>query len=241
MTINTARLRALAEAATPGPWEADGNEVSQHWSRPEPWKTVASSEVACMSYCYGGSGRGIEDEADAAYIAAADPSTMLALLDEIESLRDQVDSMQMANDMLRATHRTDNQYLLDEIERYRDALEAAERERDNWKLSAEEAERAEKRWERRVRIAEQERDQYAAVVEKAEDFVTRHYLDTTFGDEVLPILAAPADALREHDARVWDEGFEAGWAEKGDLGAFVNDVWDAKTPNPYREGQEDAS
>ena len=31
-----------------------------------------------------------------------------------------------------------------------DALEAAERERDNWKLSAEEAERAEKRWRSRA-------------------------------------------------------------------------------------------
>lgn len=33
----------------------------------------------------------------------------------------------------------------------------------------------------------------------------------------------------------WDEGFSAGWAEHADSGPFVNDVWDAKTPNPYRE------
>lgn len=34
--------------------------------------------------------------------------------------------------------------------RLADALEAAERERDNWKMSAEEAERAEKRWKDRA-------------------------------------------------------------------------------------------
>lgn len=114
-SIDLDGLRALAEKATPGPWEADGNEVSQHWSRPEPWKTVASSEVACMSYCYGGSGRGIENEADAEFIAAANPSTVLALVDRAESA------------------------------------------------------------ERRI--------------EKAEDFITRHYLDTQMGERVLAILA----------------------------------------------------
>ena len=84
-SIDLDGLRALAEKATPGPWEADGNEVSQHWSRPEPWKTVASSEVACMSYCYGGSGRGIENEADAEFIAAANPSTVLALVARVRA------------------------------------------------------------------------------------------------------------------------------------------------------------
>ena len=35
-------------------------------------------------------------------------------------------------------------------------------------------------------------------------------------------------------AEAWDEGFSAGWAEAKDPGAFVNDIWDAQTPNPYR-------
>lgn len=83
-----AELRAVAEAATPGPWEADGQEVTQHWSRPEPWTTIASSEVVCMSYCYGGSARGIERDEDADHIAAFDPPTVLALLSEIAELRD---------------------------------------------------------------------------------------------------------------------------------------------------------
>lgn len=36
----------------------------------------------------------------------------------------------------------------------------------------------------------------------------------------------------------WDTGFSAGWAEAKDPGAFVNDVWDAETPNPYRRRPE---
>ncbi|QIK82416.1 hypothetical protein [Sanguibacter sp. HDW7] len=66
-----ADIEQRADAATEGPWEADGSEVSQHWSLPEPWLTVASNEVSCMSYCYGGSARGIEQDEDAEFIAHA--------------------------------------------------------------------------------------------------------------------------------------------------------------------------
>lgn len=41
--------------------------------------------------------------------------------------------------------------------------------------------------------------------------------------------------VREAKREAWAEGFRAGWAEAEDPGAFVNDVWDAKTTNPYRE------
>lgn len=67
-----ARIRKRADAATPGPWETDGTgEVSQHWSRPEPWETVVGTGVSCMSYCYGGSAKGAERVEDAKFIAAA--------------------------------------------------------------------------------------------------------------------------------------------------------------------------
>lgn len=67
-----ARIRAQADAATPGPWETDGTgEVSQHWSRPEPWETVVGTGVSCMSYCYGGSAKGAERAEDAKFIAAS--------------------------------------------------------------------------------------------------------------------------------------------------------------------------
>ena len=63
--------RALADQATEGPWEADGHEITQHWSRPEPWQTIVGAEVACMAYCYGGSAEGVESDKDAAFIADA--------------------------------------------------------------------------------------------------------------------------------------------------------------------------
>lgn len=33
----------------------------------------------------------------------------------------------------------------------------------------------------------------------------------------------------------WQTGFESGWAEAKDPGVFVNNAWDAKTPNPYAD------
>ena len=77
--------RELLNAATKGPWEADGSEITQHWSLPGPWETVASSEVVCGSYCYGGVGRGIEHATDAALIADARTSLPRAL-DALEAV-----------------------------------------------------------------------------------------------------------------------------------------------------------
>lgn len=80
------RIRKQADAATPGPWEADGTgEVSQHWSRPEPWETVVGTGVTCMSYCYGGSAKGVERDEDAEFIAAS-RTTVPALLDALEKV-----------------------------------------------------------------------------------------------------------------------------------------------------------
>ena len=62
---------ALANQATQGPWEADGCEVTQHWSRPEPWQTIVDTEVSCMDFCYGGSAKGVERDEDAEFIADA--------------------------------------------------------------------------------------------------------------------------------------------------------------------------
>ncbi len=51
------------------------------------------------------------------------------------------------------------------------------------------------------------------------------------------VVSLAADRDRAAKKAAWFEGFEAGWAECSDPGAFVNDVWDAKTPNPYRESE----
>lgn len=42
------------------------------------------------------------------------------------------------------------------------------------------------------------------------------------------------EELRRAKSDAWHEGFEAGWEEHENPGPFVNDIWDAKTPNPYR-------
>ena len=64
--------RRIINAATPGPWENEGwGEISQHWSRPEPWKPVVSKEVLCGTYCMGGSADGVIETADADFIVHA--------------------------------------------------------------------------------------------------------------------------------------------------------------------------
>ncbi len=78
--IDRKALREKAEAATPGPWKADG---WQHESYDGNYFVrgdgVATEEVA---HCEG-SGR---YEENAAYIAAASPDVVLALLDQLAAL-----------------------------------------------------------------------------------------------------------------------------------------------------------
>lgn len=72
MTVDTTKLRELAQKATPGPWEQINHIVFTETGDLE-W-VVANAR----------SGNSI---IDAEYIAAANPATVLALLDEIDRLR----------------------------------------------------------------------------------------------------------------------------------------------------------
>lgn len=85
--LNLDAIQARLDAATPGPWVADGTEISQHWSRPEPWEPVATNDIACMAYCYGGQARGIENSYDAEFIAHAreDVELLVARVRELEA------------------------------------------------------------------------------------------------------------------------------------------------------------
>ena len=109
-------LRRLAENATPGPWQAYGFTVTQHWTRPEPWLTIAGDDVSCGGYCYGGTARGIEELADADFIAAANPAAVLGLLGDTDALRAELAHMTEARDNARA-----------EVERLTGQIEAAKR------------------------------------------------------------------------------------------------------------------
>lgn len=85
-------IRERLDKATPGPWEADGSSIAQHWSRPGPWEEVVSTEVDCMAYCYGGSAQGVIHESDADLIAnaPADLAWCIEYIDELERvLRDE--------------------------------------------------------------------------------------------------------------------------------------------------------
>lgn len=72
MTIDTKRLRELAEAATPGPW------VAEDYNEGEVY-TVDPFKLVCKVW------RHPQDQV-AAFIAAANPQTVIALLDEVERL-----------------------------------------------------------------------------------------------------------------------------------------------------------
>lgn len=60
-----ARLEQQRDASTPGPWEAVGGTID---GGPYSSCEVVTSDVDCMSYCYGGTGRGIQNRADGALI-----------------------------------------------------------------------------------------------------------------------------------------------------------------------------
>lgn len=75
MTIDTKRLRELAEKATPGPWRSNPRTAKVYY-------LASGGDSADLSYILS------ENEAsDAEFIAATDPQTVLALLDEIDRLR----------------------------------------------------------------------------------------------------------------------------------------------------------
>jgi len=78
------QLRALALAATKGPWTMDIGE--EGCAFPNQWPTIQSDdrEVIGTEGFYGDLE---EDKANAAFVAAANPAAILALLDELAELR----------------------------------------------------------------------------------------------------------------------------------------------------------
>lgn len=90
-------IEQRANAATEGPWENyGGGEINQHFSLPEPWATVVSTDVACMAYCYGGSAAGVERDEDAEFIAHA--------RDDVPALLAEVRRLRSADERVRALH-----------------------------------------------------------------------------------------------------------------------------------------
>lgn len=80
MNDSTLRLKKLAEAATPGPWEHE-EKCSLHDA-----PTVRANGFYVASCCTSEDGEGIKD---AAFIAAANPEVVLGLIARIEELEKQ--------------------------------------------------------------------------------------------------------------------------------------------------------
>lgn len=79
--MNTQSLRSLAEKATPGPWVAGlstgSNVNTQHVSE-------AKDDVGTIAdFC---NYTDAQDKANARYVAACDPQTILSILDRLEQL-----------------------------------------------------------------------------------------------------------------------------------------------------------
>lgn len=119
MTIDTARLRALAEAATPGPWEADDHGF---WR----WTDEAARQgeyVLCAEYEYDTGVTMQCSDADAAYIAAASPDAILRLLDERDALAVDARRYRFIRDADRSGH-LDHElrlYAMETLDEYVDA------------------------------------------------------------------------------------------------------------------------
>lgn len=76
MTIDTTQLRELAQKASPGPWYTSAPSEHAVWY-----------DIKDGRYLIADTSSGFTDDGNAEYIAAANPATVLALLDELDRLR----------------------------------------------------------------------------------------------------------------------------------------------------------
>ncbi|EAS9331644.1 ead/Ea22-like family protein [Salmonella enterica] len=114
--IDKRALREVAERATQGPWEMEQENI---------WFTDEDGYTKHLAYVE--QGDDVDDKQDhynTAYIAAANPATMLALLDENIQLQREKDAIEAVALALR-----------DDMRQARERLAAAEQERENWRIS----------------------------------------------------------------------------------------------------------
>jgi Ead/Ea22-like protein len=84
--MNT-ELRKLAEAATPGPWQV----INGHYPGFREIEGPSFRVSIVMSATNLTFSDGTQRETDAAFIAAANPQTILELLDKIDQLQAEID------------------------------------------------------------------------------------------------------------------------------------------------------
>ncbi len=74
--IDTTQLRELAQKASPGPWYTSAPSEHAVWY-----------DIKDGRYLIADTSSGFTDDGNAEYIAAANPATVLALLNELDRLR----------------------------------------------------------------------------------------------------------------------------------------------------------
>ena len=74
--IDTNELRKLCTSATPGPWYISAPSEQAVWY-----------DIKDRRYLIADTSNGFTDDGNAEYIAAVNPATVLALLDELDRLR----------------------------------------------------------------------------------------------------------------------------------------------------------
>lgn len=121
--IDKQTLRQLADRAIPGPWEEENGEV---------WIMRNGTANSILTGVCGDDTSGQQDSDNARFIAAANPETVLALLDELEAAEKQIaelkSGIKSAND--RYENRTPTQWAYDQaclaIEKHRTRADDAE-------------------------------------------------------------------------------------------------------------------
>ena len=90
MTIDINKLRRLAQAATPGPWYVTGKLTRYVEARIDG---ELIQEVAACGPTKADGGYGLQQEANASLIAAANPATISELLDRLEAAEKERDAL----------------------------------------------------------------------------------------------------------------------------------------------------
>lgn len=102
MTITNAELRALAERATPGPWEVKWDTDEDYGGRPYRYpaniQSVETKSYIFDGYQIGADGPDYNGPNDAAYIAAAHPARIIELLDASDSKDRRIDFLEKFRD-----------------------------------------------------------------------------------------------------------------------------------------------
>jgi len=94
--IDKRALRQLADRATPGPWEEENGEV---------WIMRNGTANSILTSICGDDTSGQQDFDNARFIAAANPATVLALLDELEDKDKSIAKLQSENAYIRNRHK----------------------------------------------------------------------------------------------------------------------------------------